>query len=135
MQKNTHIYYLFLLRLQLAALHFNENSSRQQAVTRCGEKRYSIMFPKFKKGGYIVRKVTVEPTYCKCSYIHAKPLLRDIFHPGYIHDLLEETIRQCKEDVPPPSLSSSVPEFLCSGYDRPDKAIAISKHRSRFNPK
>ena len=27
--------------------------------------RYDINFPKFKKGGYIVRKVTVEPTYSK----------------------------------------------------------------------
>ena len=47
-----HIYYLFFLSLQLAAFHFNENLSRQQAVAQCGEKCYSIMFPKFKKGGY-----------------------------------------------------------------------------------
>lgn len=52
-------------RLQLAALHFNENSSRDQALTKEGKERYNILFPKFKKGGYIVRKVTVEPTYSK----------------------------------------------------------------------
>lgn len=52
-------------RLALAALHFNENSSREQAVTSDGEERYDILFPKYKKGGHIVRKVTVNPTYSK----------------------------------------------------------------------
>ena len=53
-------------RLQLAALHFNENSSRKQAVTRKGEDRYDIIFPKYKKGGYVVRKVIQGPTYGRC---------------------------------------------------------------------
>ena len=46
-------------------LHFNENSDRAQATTKQGEDRYDVVFPKYKKGGYIVRKVTVDPTYCK----------------------------------------------------------------------
>ena len=50
-------------RLQLAALHFNENSCRDHALTADGQERYDINFPKFKKGGYIVRKVAVEATY------------------------------------------------------------------------
>ena len=49
----------------VAALHFNENSGRDQAVTKEGKERYNILFPKFKKGGYIVRKLTVQPTYSK----------------------------------------------------------------------
>ena len=55
--------YFSLYRLALAALHFNENASRKQAVTAKGEERYDILYPKFKKGGHIVRKVTVNPTY------------------------------------------------------------------------
>ena len=47
-------------RLQLAALHFNENASREQAVTKKGDERYDITF---KKGGYIVKKVLAYPTY------------------------------------------------------------------------
>ena len=43
--------------MQLAALHFNENANRQLAVTKKGEERYDIVFPKYKKGGYIVWKV------------------------------------------------------------------------------
>lgn len=50
-------------KLQLAALHFNENASREQAVTKKGDERYDITFPKFKKGGYIVKKILADPTY------------------------------------------------------------------------
>ena len=55
---------LYFVRIQLAALHFNENAHRDQAVTKAGELRYGIVFPKYKKGGYIV-KVTKDPTYGK----------------------------------------------------------------------
>ena len=54
-----------LFRLQIAALHFNENVNRSQAVTKDGADRYDVVYPKYKKGGYIVRKVTVAPTYSK----------------------------------------------------------------------
>ena len=58
-----------IFRLALAALHFNENSSREQAVTASGEERFDILFPKYKKGGHIVRKVTVNPTYSKLNNV------------------------------------------------------------------
>lgn len=56
---------LMFCRITLAALHFNENGMRDQAVTKAGNKRYSIVFPKFKKGGYTVREVKVDCTYGK----------------------------------------------------------------------
>lgn len=59
--------YNHVFRVQLAALHFNENSNRAQATTQQGEERYDVVFPKYKKGGYVVRKITVDPTYCKYS--------------------------------------------------------------------
>ena len=45
--------------MQLAALHFNENTNRKQAVTKQGTKRYNVAFPKYKKGGYniMIKKV------------------------------------------------------------------------------
>ena len=58
---------LTVIRLALAALHYNENAGRKQAVTK---ERYDILFPKYKKGGYIVRKVTVDPTYSKYEIIN-----------------------------------------------------------------
>lgn len=44
-------------------MHFNENSNRKQAVTKEGEHRYRIVYPKYKKGGYVVKKVVEAPTY------------------------------------------------------------------------
>ena len=53
----------FVCRVQLATLHFNENSGRDQVVRCDGTKRFDIIFPKFKRGGYIVRKIKTEATY------------------------------------------------------------------------
>ena len=50
-------------RLKLAALHFNENCNHLQAVTKQGVAQYDIVQPKYKKGGYLVRKVHVKATY------------------------------------------------------------------------
>ena len=46
----------------LSALHFNENSSRDQAttVTASGEERFEVLYPKYKKGGHIVRKILLD---------------------------------------------------------------------------
>ena len=50
-------------RLRLTSLHFNENSKRQQYQNQQGESQYTITFPKYKKGGYIVRKLMEDCTY------------------------------------------------------------------------
>lgn len=42
---------------------------RDQATTKSGEKRFSVVFPKFKKGGYTVREVKVDCTYSKDLFI------------------------------------------------------------------
>ena len=55
---------LVILRLQLAALHFSENSVRGQALTKQGSKCFDV-FPKYKKGGYVVQKVLVNATNSK----------------------------------------------------------------------
>ena len=57
--------YIDIYRITLAALHYNENGMRDQAVTKAWKKRYSIVYPKFKKGGYTVREVKVNCTFCK----------------------------------------------------------------------
>lgn len=51
----------FLLRLMVAALHFNENTSRVHTATKEGNIQYS--FPIFKHGEYSVRKKMVDSTY------------------------------------------------------------------------
>ncbi|RXM29595.1 Fatty-acid amide hydrolase 2-A [Acipenser ruthenus] len=52
-------------RLMMSALHFNENASREQAVTQSGEARYKIDFPKFRRGEHTVKKIMVPR---KCSF-------------------------------------------------------------------
>ena len=37
-------------RLQLACLHFNENSNRMQDVTKDGEAQWQVSLPKYKQG-------------------------------------------------------------------------------------
>ncbi|XP_074610341.1 uncharacterized protein LOC141864464 [Acropora palmata] len=67
-------------RLLLASLHYNENSDRLQAITKDGTPRYSIRFPKFKKGEYSVRKEKTSPTY------------------GYTEALIEMLLREYEGD-------------------------------------
>lgn len=54
----------FLLRLSVAALHFNENSGRQQATSKSGELQYGISYPKAKKGlEAVVKPKKTPPTF------------------------------------------------------------------------
>ena len=50
-------------RVQIAILYFNENTKREQATTLEGEERFDVLFPKYKAGGYVVKKVKVDPTF------------------------------------------------------------------------
>lgn len=62
------IFYIFInnaCRVILSALHFNENSRKVHATTKTNEKRYSINFPKQKKGEYTVREIKASSTYSK----------------------------------------------------------------------
>ncbi len=52
----------------MAALHFNENSNREQAKTKEGNECYDVVYPKYKKGGHTVKKVTVKQTYGKGAF-------------------------------------------------------------------
>ena len=61
----------------MAGLHFNENSNREHAITKQGEGRYEIVFPKYKKGDYVVRKVTEDATY-DIVIVYIAPLLSQV---------------------------------------------------------
>ena len=50
-------------RLLLAAMHFNENFGRAQAVTKLGRERMKIVFPKQKQGEFTPKIVPVAKTY------------------------------------------------------------------------
>ena len=60
-----HNLFICFFRITVAALHFNEQGMREQATTEDGDKRYSVVFPMYKKGGYTIREVKVGCTYGK----------------------------------------------------------------------
>ena len=53
-------------------------------------------------------------------------------HTGYIEQLLQETIKQCKKRGGDLS-DEEEPKPLCSAFEQPDKATAIQQHKSRFS--
>ncbi|KAJ7394868.1 hypothetical protein OS493_000703 [Desmophyllum pertusum] len=60
---------------KFAILHFNENSDREHAKLQDGTEQVNIVFPKYKKGEYTVKKILV-----KCTY-------------RYVDDLKENVVR------------------------------------------
>lgn len=52
-----------LSRTHLAILHYNENSKREQAITREGAKQWKLKTTKARKGHQTVCPIKVEPTY------------------------------------------------------------------------
>ncbi|KAK6177471.1 hypothetical protein SNE40_015565 [Patella caerulea] len=101
-----------LSRLTLAAMHFNANCGRKQAMCGNGEKQYSIHFPKYKKGEPTVRERKTE-----CTYADVDKLLRTSSTAG-------ENIIQIQQPCPPP---------ICASYPHPDKTEVVNQLKSRFN--
>ncbi|VDI06288.1 Hypothetical predicted protein [Mytilus galloprovincialis] len=101
-----------------AALHFNENSHREQAVTKDGRARYKIVYPKFKKEDYSVKRILVD-----CSYDYVQTVMTTVMGLGKVSHMNEYGVKLLVE----------VPLPLCSEYERPDKEIAVQNLMSRFN--
>ncbi len=114
-------------------LHYNENGKRNQAETKAGEKRYSIMYPKYKSGGYIVKQITEKCTYRKlpllvivlCGQQSLSQLL------GYVEDLYAQLWEVMQGKKKKKQVASPPP--LCSQLERPKKEEAVDKHKSRFS--
>ena len=74
----------------------------------------TITFPKYKKGGYIVRKLMEDCTY------------------GYMDCLFEELIGVVNLEQEPVVSSPNSPN-LCSSFIRPEKAAAVAQHKTTFS--
>lgn len=53
----------------MSALHFNENSGRSQARTKGGTLKHDIRYPKYKQGGFVVRKVLEDATFGEAVFL------------------------------------------------------------------
>ena len=88
------------------------------------------MFPKYKKGGHIVRNVLTDPTYGNCIQKKTphKPFAT-FFIAGYISELVNETVRVCDQGRSMPLYIQQL-SSLSSCYEKPDKISAIVRHKS-----
>ncbi|XP_062610016.1 uncharacterized protein LOC134271813 [Saccostrea cucullata] len=122
--KSTHFYYpAMLARLSVAALHFNENSSRQQAMTKAGELQYAVSYPKAKKGlEAVVKPKKIPPTFNYVTLIkQAVHERRSVECPSY---------RWAADDIA--VLNQDVPLPLTQNFEHFEKAALIRRHASRF---
>ena len=80
--------------LTLAAMHYNHNSGRKQAVMEGGKKRFSVLFPKYKKGGNIVRQIKTRSNYGESPLSHTVTSICILIE--FLNPIIEETFRLVK---------------------------------------
>lgn len=102
-------------RLQLAALHYNGNSDRQQATTKKGEKCYKVSKPKYTPGRATIKKRKEAASF------------------SYVDDLMAEVARRSTEQNIPRPEKTAIPPPLSSQYSYPTKEELIQQHQSRFS--
>ncbi|XP_071784227.1 uncharacterized protein [Asterias amurensis] len=108
-----------LCRIYLAALHFNENTNRAQAMDREGNPAFSIRYPRAKQttGGYTVRKVLIKATH------------------NFSKRIMEKVLLLCAAGADTrakyPELKAN-PGYLTAKVTRPDKTQAVKEFVSRF---
>ncbi|XP_021351639.1 uncharacterized protein LOC110449235 [Mizuhopecten yessoensis] len=124
--KASHFFYNQMkARLCLAALHFNANTSRQQATLEDGTARYRIAFPKGRKGDAVPKEIKVKQNF---DYI------TELMEEVVIRRLQFTTIKQAEAalaqemDAPPPSIASQ----LRGAIGNFDRNVIIQNHHQRF---
>ncbi|XP_078025289.1 uncharacterized protein LOC117260943 [Epinephelus lanceolatus] len=105
-------------RLLLAALHYNNNGSREIARTSDGEACFAVSYPRFRKGDCVVRPVKEKP-----SYAYASALMESL-RVGYSRS--PQALRE-KSAL----LSSATPAPLCRSFQHINKDEAIGQHSAR----
>ena len=104
-------------RLLLASMHYNENARRNQQQNKQGDMQYAIAFPKYKKGGYIVRKILT-----RCTYNYIDDFFKKLI--DNLHNLQAAIVDNYEE------AASLRP--LCANYTRPNKLEAVKQHTTQF---
>ncbi|XP_056613533.1 uncharacterized protein LOC130429144 [Triplophysa dalaica] len=107
-----------LCRLYLAAMHYNENGDREQAVTTPGQAMYKIVFPKSKKG-----EATAKPQKTAPSYDYETELMKLVFEEVFADPApFVEKVKQIPFPAP-----------LSSPFERPLKEEVVHPQMSRFS--
>jgi len=125
--KHTHFFYQGMkARLQIAALHFNENANKPQRKLKHGENagagQWLVSYPKYKKGGAVAKEVKED-----CTYDYIKTLFEELFElrrqfPSY--GAAQREVQAMLQVLPKP---------LTSQHIRQEKEAVVTQHKSRFN--
>ncbi|XP_065068907.1 uncharacterized protein LOC135694142 [Rhopilema esculentum] len=107
-------------RLLLAALHFNENANRKQAMTKQGKERWKISYPKYKKGA-VAKPVKTKPTYGYVTELLHMSVKRRLELSSYSESLTEAA-----------QLYVSTPGHLTDNIEKEDKEEVVKQHKTRF---
>lgn len=121
--KNTHFFYpAMMTRLCVAALHFNENGSCHQTMTRAGAAKWQICYPKDKRGDHPVAKPIKKPiTYENIDILRISLVERRRQFPSY------QTAGQDAD-----RLLGYQPPSLTSKWEPYNKDQLVATRRSRF---
>ena len=83
----------------MAALHFNENGHRNQAVTKAGELQWHISYPKGKKGEHVVVKPNKTPiTYGMSTLVFKVKSCQKTICTKFKYIILDK-MRNCSEVI------------------------------------
>ncbi|KAL9951461.1 hypothetical protein ACROYT_G044124 [Oculina patagonica] len=125
--KHTHFFYQAMkARLQIAALHFNENSDKPQRKVSKGENvgtgQWLISYPKYRKGGAVAKEIKVACTYDYVTRLFDAVRERRQRLPSY---------RIALRDIQP--ALQATPKPLTTQQTRELKEVVVARHKSRFN--
>lgn len=109
-------------RLFLAALHFNENVNRGQAVTLDGSHQFRVSFPKGRKGEGVAKQIKTRQTYRYIDDLFDELLVRREMYTSYSEAF---EARQREDKVRPVPLTRAI--------SRQPKNEIVDRHISRFN--
>ncbi|KAG0423115.1 hypothetical protein HPB47_001081 [Ixodes persulcatus] len=106
-------YAAMVARTCMAVLHYNANADREQAKTLDNKLRFSLRYPKARKGNWSVRGVPKPPSY------------------DYVKQLLECSLALAEEPVNVEDHPRR-PSLCSTAEERPQKEAAVRDHVSRF---
>ncbi|KAM7310150.1 hypothetical protein ISCGN_007093 [Ixodes scapularis] len=108
-----------LARTRVAALHFNENSDREQAISGAGQRQWKRKSPKAKKGHPTVAEEKTKATH------------------AYVAKLLAQAVLICEEIAPLREVFKRDREmprlpYMSESFERPPKEDLVAARISRF---
>ncbi|XP_062582679.1 uncharacterized protein LOC134252712 [Saccostrea cucullata] len=108
-------------RLYLATLHFNENSTREQAKNQDGDMIYSVSYPKGRKGEGVAKEVKIQQTFNYVNELFEDLIFRREVHNSYGEARAAKAINEKERPRP-----------IAQMEGRARKEDIVATHRSRF---